>query len=241
MTSYLLPPYVHVCRADDHVVMLDLRRSKYLAIGQRLGQVLGTLVLGWPTELVSCTEATHAEALPEKCRSAVNDMVHQGLLTQDSTLGKTASPLTLVPAAASLVGEDADVDVRIDARRIATFLSSVAVAGANLRWGKFERVVRSVQARKARHCERTAFDFDAARDAMAAFERLRPLGFSSRDKCLFHSLALIEFLAHERIFPMWIIGVKTGPFGAHSWVQQGNVVFNDLPEQVRRFTPILAV
>jgi hypothetical protein len=35
--------------------------------------------------------------------------------------------------------------------------------------------------------------------------------------------------------------VQTKPFAAHCWVQQGDVVFNDTPEHVRRYTPILAV
>lgn len=38
-----------------------------------------------------------------------------------------------------------------------------------------------------------------------------------------------------------VIGVRAEPFAAHSWVQVDQVVLNDTAEEVRRFTPILAL
>jgi hypothetical protein len=35
--------------------------------------------------------------------------------------------------------------------------------------------------------------------------------------------------------------VKTDPFYAHCWVQQGSFVFNDTPDYIRGFSPILVV
>jgi hypothetical protein len=52
---------------------------------------------------------------------------------------------------------------------------------------------------------------------------------------------MIEYLSMYHVFPEWVIGVRTQPFGAHSWVQNGAVVLNDTPERVSSFTPILAV
>jgi hypothetical protein len=65
--------------------------------------------------------------------------------------------------------------------------------------------------------------------------------FGAQDACLYDSLALLRFLSYYGVFPTCVIGVQTGPFGAHCWVQYQAVVFNDAPEYVRRFTPILAV
>jgi len=79
------------------------------------------------------------------------------------------------------------------------------------------------------------------RDGTAAYERLRPFVFTARDRCLYDSLALLGFLAKERHFPRWVVGVKTSPFGAHSWLQSGGTVVNDHHEYVRRFRPILVV
>jgi hypothetical protein len=82
---------------------------------------------------------------------------------------------------------------------------------------------------------------ESIRLAALTFERLRPLAFSARDRCLHDSLALVLFLFAEGLSARWVIGVKTNPFGAHSWVQSGRTVLNDQHEYVRAFRPILVV
>jgi hypothetical protein len=59
--------------------------------------------------------------------------------------------------------------------------------------------------------------------------------------CLYDSLALVEFLAHYRLFPQWVFGVMAEPFAAHCWVQQDDRVLNDSVDYVRGFTPIMVV
>ncbi|WP_431257592.1 lasso peptide biosynthesis B2 protein [Roseateles chitinivorans] len=82
---------------------------------------------------------------------------------------------------------------------------------------------------------------ESIRLAALTFERLRPLAFSARDRCLHDSLSLVFFLFAEGLSARWVIGVKTNPFGAHSWVQSGRIVLNDQHEYVRAFRPILVV
>ncbi len=79
------------------------------------------------------------------------------------------------------------------------------------------------------------------RAAVAAYLRLRPFALTSHDRCLNDSLTLVHFLASQGLFPQWVIGVRVRPFCAHSWVQSGGVVLNDLPERVRAYEPILVV
>jgi hypothetical protein len=118
-------------------------------------------------------------------------------------------------------------------------LLAAAKAQALLKWRPIEAVVARVEQRKQR--AESKFDLDAARPIVKAFLYLRPLFFTSKDECLFDSLVLIELLASHRLFPLWLFGVSTNPFRAHSWVQAGEHVLNDQPERVCRFTPILAV
>jgi hypothetical protein len=104
-------------------------------------------------------------------------------------------------------------------------------------------IANAVAARRAR-VERDAScpdSLDALRSAVAVYERLRPLLFSARNRCLQDSLALVSFLARERLLARWVVGIKTRPFGAHSWVQCGEIVLNDQHDHVRRFRPILVV
>lgn len=73
-----------------------------------------------------------------------------------------------------------------------------------------------------------------------AFRRLRRLFFSEKDKCLLNALALVIFLRHYGHFPLFVIGVKGRPFGAHSWVQQDRFLLDGDPASVCHFVPILA-
>ena len=34
MSQYLLAPHVYLCVTDDHVVLLDLKRDKYVGVGR---------------------------------------------------------------------------------------------------------------------------------------------------------------------------------------------------------------
>ncbi|NJO13234.1 MAG: lasso peptide biosynthesis B2 protein [Gammaproteobacteria bacterium] len=77
--------------------------------------------------------------------------------------------------------------------------------------------------------------------AARVFEALHPLVFASRNRCLFHSLALIEYLARHELYPRWVFGVQAVPFAAHCWVQQEGQVLNDTVEHVSRYTPILSI
>ena len=55
------------------------------------------------------------------------------------------------------------------------------------------------------------------------------------------ALDLRFFLARYGVFPTWVFGVKTDPFYPHCWIQQGDFVFNDTPDYIRGFSPILVV
>ncbi|MCU7375150.1 lasso peptide biosynthesis B2 protein [Paucibacter sp. O1-1] len=95
--------------------------------------------------------------------------------------------------------------------------------------------------RQARLLGSRAGSLEAMTPAVAAYERLRPLLFTARAQCLLDSLALIGFLARSGFAAHWVVGVRTGPFAAHSWVQNGNTVLNDQHEYVRQFRPIHVV
>jgi hypothetical protein len=125
---------------------------------------------------------------------------------------------------------------------VAAFLAASAFAKLALRAWRFERVILRVKRRKAaRGPQQGPLDASRARSLVEAFIRYRIYLFSSKDECLYDSLALIEFLARHGIYPDWRFGVQTRPFAAHCWVQQDDVVFNDTVEHVSGFTPIMVV
>lgn len=234
---FFLPAHVRACYTGGHVVLLDLRRDKYLAVSGPSAETLAMYVEGWPTGgSRDCNGESGAPVPP-----LINQMLVRGLLTSRSA--ERAGPIAVLPRPEStLLTNDANYRPRIGAARVARFLLAVTGAAVRLRWRGLDHIVNAVRARKAKGTAAGAqFQLRAAQEAVMAFDHLRPLAFSSRGACLLDSLAVIDYLAGEHLYPTWVIGVKTKPFGAHSWVQQDQDVLNDLPEHVRAFTPILTV
>lgn len=59
-------------------------------------------------------------------------------------------------------------------------------------------------------------------------------------ECLQRAYQLRRLLYREGYSPQWIFGVRTWPFGAHCWLQIGDLVVGDTLDRVRFYTPIMA-
>jgi hypothetical protein len=127
-------------------------------------------------------------------------------------------------------------------RRPLTLACSAAVAASWIRCLSLSDIACRVRdMRPTAFQEGPPIGITDLRDAVSAYTRMRPFLFTVHDKCLHDSLTLVGFLAKEGMFARWVIGVRTRPFAAHSWVQSGHLVLNDVPEHVRTYTPILTV
>lgn len=239
MSQYLLLRHVYLCLTEDGVIFLDLKRDKYLGLGGVSIRALSTVVRGWPvvqgpqdSEIVSQQHATAiAELLSER-----------GVLTRDLGAGKDAAPIAVKPVKAVLRDEEFGDRPFIRFGHVVKFVAACAVAASALRWCSLERTVLSVKTKKERYTTPSrSFDLRAAQELLTIFRRLRPFVFTAKNQCLFDSLALVQFLSRYDLYPTWVFGVRTGPFGAHCWVQEGDFVFNAALEHTREFTPILAI
>lgn len=250
MSPYLLAQHTHVCLTEDYAVVLDLKADRYFALAGPQLRVLNHLVRGWP-ECESRDAAATVLSPDDSGTSVVDHLIERGVLTTDARLGKLATPLSFCAPATTLIdttlvhtllADQACERPRVRARDVGNFVGAYAVAASSLRWHSMERVVRRVRVRKQERAESSVGpDLGAARDHVWIFRLLRPFFFAARQRCLLQSLTLIEFLARYGIFPTWVFGVRSGPFAAHCWVQEQTVVFNDTPEHVRRYTPIMAI
>lgn len=237
--QYFLKPHVHLCITDDHVVLLDLQRDKYIGIGPSQTEMLASKVKGWPGHAEWSVKQMPDGSVPAD--GSLAKMLENGMLTTDPAIGKEAQPLAMPRPETTLTEADLEARPNPTCGQIANFLSASVTARLSLRWRPIHAVVARTQRRKKRHAAVAGLDVAKARELVDAFLYLRPLLFGARDECLYDSLALIEFLARYEIFPTWVFGVQTRPFLAHSWVQHKDIVFNDTPDYVHRFTPILAI
>jgi hypothetical protein len=148
----------------------------------------------------------------------------------------------------SLEGDLASVGDEIVARmpvrpaHVFSFLFSLLSAFFSLRFLPFNFTVKVVHKRKARAIAK-GYYFDAYRAAQLTFvfRRLRPYFFSANGHCIIHALALVNFMATYGEFPSWVLGVRTEPWGAHSWVQHENFLFDTNPAKVCPYDPLLSV
>jgi len=78
-------------------------------------------------------------------------------------------------------------------------------------------------------------------ERLASFLRLRIWCYTARQRCLFDSLVLTVYLTNAHIPCIFVIGVASKPFLAHSWVQIGGSVLNDTAEHAQTFKTILSI
>ena len=239
MHQYWIPAHVRVCPLLASTILLDLRRNRYFGIGMNETRALSTLALNWND--ANGNAATVEHLAPDVALAMADALVGAGLLSRDPPADRETfggAPLDLSGVLIS-AGHELSRPTSLRPMHIASFLAALAWTWRALRSRTLYSIASEVRDRKA--AAGGAFDERRAIELVGLFRRLRPHTFAARDRCLFHSLALVRFMARHGVFPTWVIGVRAKPWGAHAWVQQGKLLLDANPEQVCEYTPILTV
>ena len=245
-STYFLAPHVHLCVAGKQVVLLDLERDKYLVVSQT--HPLGQWVSGWPAipvaqRMVVGHDMSHVPAAaPGSELRLLQKMAATRVLVTDPAIGKVAEPAVSDEAKVALV--EPQLLERPDATggHFWNLLRAYWAAKWTLKRRPIKEVVEGARARKEQAAATAKpLDIDRTRALVTAFLFLRPIFYTAQNACLLDSFTLTGFLALYGVYPDWVFGVKTEPFHAHCWVQQGGYVFNDSPDLVGEFSPILVL
>lgn len=239
--TYWLAGHVHLCVCGPHAVLMDLRRDRYVAV--QPPHVLAGWVAGWPSAPLPAARHRRPDGLPAKrVRSLLAQLHEQGMLVMEERTGRSATPLGLAVAERSLLEFDFDRRVAVGGVEFGHFALAWLRARTALAVRPIHAIISAAEARKARAppAASTA-DPPRERTLIEAFVHLRPLFYTVRRACLLDSLTLVHFLAAHDLYPEWVFGVRTAPFDAHCWVQRGELLFNDLPDRVRQYSPIFRV
>lgn len=223
-------------------MLLDLKRDKYLGLCGRELSALAKLVTGWPSPRSESVDDFKPLSELEANELAAT-LAADGLLTRDATAAKGAPPASVeLGGTMFAIGQSVERGRPIRIADVVNFLIAWVSATWMLRARSFDSAVRWVARRKQRSgAADVVMDTRTIMELVDVFRRLRVFAFTAKGKCLFHALALTMFLSRYGLFPSWVVGVKTNPWGAHSWVQQGNLILDSTPEEVRTYTPILVV
>ena len=239
MHQYWIPAHVRVCPLLASTILLDLERNRYFGIGMNETRALSTLALNWNE--ANGSAAAVEQLAPDAAIAMADALIAAGLLSRDPPGDRTtfgAPPLTLSGVLTS-AGHELSRPAALRLAHVASFLAALAWTRRALRSRTLYSIASEVRDRKA--SAGSAFDEQRTVELVGIFRRLRPHTFAARDRCLFHSLALVRFMARHDVFPTWVIGVRAKPWGAHAWVQQGKLLLDANPEQVCEYTPILTV
>jgi hypothetical protein len=227
---YWLAAHVYFALCAHHAVLMDLRHDRYQAV--QPAEALAGWVQGWPLPGVRTAPAP----------PIVRRLLAQGLLVRDARRGRMAVAVSAREPTRTLLEFDFANRQTAGARAAADLARAWAAARLWLALFSMQTVLGRVGARgAARSACRGAWDWDRAHALVMRFVHLRPLFYTARDACLLDSLTLLNFLALHDVYPQWVFGVRTAPFHAHCWVQQEDVLYNDMPERVRQYTPILRI
>jgi Transglutaminase-like superfamily len=235
MMHFRLTPTSFVYFAFDSAVILDTKNNQYhgltgdqaaalqIALGnrttaQRYPQVSDADVAAFATTLAARGILTTAPVATAGCRSSVG-----------------------VPPVHSLDDSLAGKGGRIHARHRVRALHYFLRSAFWLKRGRLDSAIQHLQATKQRRARASTCTASEAISLIRTFDAIRPLLYSSRDKCLLDSLVLAEFLLANGVSATFLIGVRTMPFIAHSWVQIDDCVLNCPLYAAQRSNVIVAI
>lgn len=228
--------HVSVCYTSDYAVLLDSRSSRYVGIPMLTAIALEIYVSGWPA-----SPGASASEICHDTHDCIDELLSAGLISESYAYTPT-SPLCsdLPPPRRALIDGYTEDSVRFTLPDAFRFAGAVLVAAYFVRLRAICFFVRRVRARRERRKLSGSVTLTAeVADLVSRFDRLFLTAFSASDNCLFHSAALCEYLAYHSVFPRFVLGVATNPFGAHCWLQEGDTVVNDEPAHAGNYVPIL--
>lgn len=217
MLNHRLPDHLGVCEIDGRVLMLDLRRDRYLELDPGSSSTMRSWRAG-------CGDPADDPGLLR--------LVERGMLVP-AGVGEPACRTACKVPVKSLIGRAPPPD-----RSAWTVVPEIAVAlwrtRRLLKRAGLEAAASDIRRRKA---TATAGDPLFHLSRFKAARRLVPL----TPNCLTDSLALAAFLSRRGVRSDLVFGVKLNPFAAHCWLQNDDAVLNDAADCVATFTPILVV
>lgn len=214
---YGTAPGIFYCRTGSRVIFLDVNRDRYFQLGADLEASFLSVIEGHSAPTLAVSTLTERGILCSKDGNEVRQQVELPVPSRaaDALKGET----TLGETLRTLLTETR-IRKRLDRQGLASVISS-------LRSEKARAVTASI-------------DHRLPARTIRAFE-LAKLVRTPANRCLSRSIALVQRLAALGCAAHLVMGVRGIPFAAHSWAQIGDVVLNDSPEEVARFTPIFVL
>lgn len=240
---YRLAPYVHACRIRDDIIILDLKNNQYLGMSGEEADTLDGYVAGFPTKKREAAGSDATDSIsPVSPPTALTEMETMGLIArmEAHVAGKHKKNLVdiLPRPERPVIDGYHEYGHDIGPISIFNFIYTATKSAIAQRTLSFERIITGSPWKKKTLPPEP--DLKKAEIQVNTYNILRRFAYTAHDTCVYTSISMRAFLAKSHIHPLIVIGVASRPFKAHCWLQYGDLVFNDVPEYVREYTPIFA-
>ncbi|MDO1529570.1 lasso peptide biosynthesis B2 protein [Fulvimonas sp. R45] len=213
------------CRVDDYLVFLDIQNDRYFRLTGYLESALVTYLNDGDAQDSSIRKLIERKIL-------INEPIDADCIALSSTEIPTCSAMEGgVHAKRVNVGELLD-----------TFIIVCSIH-RQLKTHSLKRILRNLASLRERRTSQSSMSRPSeARvlEVAAAFRSAR-LYVPVDTCCLLDSIAMVKFLAKRELHAELVFGVTGTPFSAHSWVQHGTTVLNDVLGHTSTFTPIRVI
>jgi hypothetical protein len=210
-----LSSHLHAAVIGDDLVVLDGRSDAYFCVPD------GVAALGFSGSTRSLSPATS---------DTVYAVLAEGLATYDPPQ-RGAAPVPQLPS----LGVPFDGPVPVRLRDIWRLAGAALDLGLRYRGRSLSEILAYVT-----RARRPVVATDDLETLVRRFHTAAIWLPDSR-KCLIRSFLLLRFLQRSGHTAQWVFGVRTWPFGAHCWLQVGDRVLDDVPEQLLKYRPIRVV
>ncbi len=238
MSRYWLASHAYAAVIGPQTVFFDSKAASFFALRTGWVYSLRRVLSDWDMPVTEYCQ-DDAEIVPST--EVANLLTKRGLLTTVASEGKRMEQVRLDEVRHLSIDWTAVRHTRVGLRDIAYLITSAAIATRRFRRTPLSTLLEEL-GRQRIQCDRkrpTPSESEIS-NLVCVYWRLRPFLAYGRHTDLIDSLTLIEYLSRRSFVPRLVIGVQLLPFSTHAWVQAGSAVFNDTPEFVRQFTPIVA-
>lgn len=219
MTAFQLPDHIHFCEIGGQRVFLDLAGDRYFSLPPAADAAFASL------QDADDDVSTCVGDIPFLLRAGVLIAVPGG-----KPITRTCHPR---PTRSLLEG----AETRAGASPRALFEAWLLVLRARhaVKKKKLPAYLQALTRGRPATTNDPAMTPAHALGQFRTARRFIPIA----PNCLYDSLALCRFLQRRGICADLVIGAKLYPFGAHCWLQQGEIVLNDSLAYARDFEPVL--
>ena len=220
---------VFLCDLGGTYVFLDANKDQYLKTSVSQSR--------WISEL------RHASGLDNVSERAAkySERLHAMGLTQSDSVCPTADLQRVVEPHASAYDEFRTTEKRPTLRQVLLFAAALLQVRTLERTREFRHSISAARRWKNAIQARPAPPLERVIEIADGFNALVPFFLSTHNECRFRSLLLLRYLAFFSVSVDWVYAVRTGPFGAHCWIQYEGVVLNDYLDRTQEYKVIMSL